>query len=112
MSAELLMLGSAQRHTVPAVREQNRPMGRVDSPALRVPRAKAVQRRYMLTPRGAHTSGNSEKNRHHAIRAGKGRSLRMGNIHDTENGSRASLAWLPRSAAPRQTCMTKVVPAV
>ena len=112
MSAELLMLGSAQRYTVPAVREQNRPMGRVDSPALRVPRAKAVQRRYMLPSRGAHTSGNSEQNRHHAIRAGKGRSLRMGNIHDTENGSRATLAWLPRSAAPRQTCMTKVVPAV
>ena len=66
----------------------------------------------MLTPRGAHTSGNSEQNRHHAIRAGKGRSLRMGNIHDTENGSRATLAWLPRSAAPRQTGMMKVVPAV
>ena len=62
----------------PAAREQSRPMGRVESPALRLPRAKAVMRRYMLPPGGAHTSGNSEQNRHHAIRAGKGRNCGWG----------------------------------
>ena len=62
----------------PAAREQSRPMGRVESPALRLPRAKAVMRRYMLPPGGAHTSGNSEINRHHAIRAGKGRNCGWG----------------------------------
>ena len=38
--------------------------------------------------------------------------LRMGNIHDTETGSRAMSAWQPRSAPPRQTCAELRPPSV
>ena len=61
------MPGSAQQYAFfllgyadPAAREQSRPMGRVEDPRPSDYRErKAVKRRYMLTSRGAHTSGNS-----------------------------------------------------
>ena len=49
-----------RQHTGPAAREQSRPMGRVEDPRPSGRRElKAVTRRYMLPPGGAHTSGNS-----------------------------------------------------
>ena len=61
------MPGSAQQYAFfllgyadPAAREQSRPMGRVEDPRPSGRRElKAVPRRYMLPPGGAHTSGNS-----------------------------------------------------
>jgi len=46
---------------VPAVREQNRPMGRVDSPALRVPRAKSGAAEVCARPVGCSHLGTLGK---------------------------------------------------
>ena len=76
------MPGSAQQRALSArIRRLASRVGRWDElnprPSGRRER-KAVPRRCALTPRGAHTSGNSEQNRHHAIRAGKGRNCGWG----------------------------------
>ena len=76
------MPGSAQQRALSArIRRLASRVGRWDelNPRLSGHRErKAVQRRCALGPWGAHTSGHSEQNRHHAIRASTGRNCGWG----------------------------------